>query len=133
MAADLPEAERHGEWIGLLKIAPRAWNAVRETTADLLAQAKGGRPQVSALFGPSTYRLTVAVAGRGAVRSSQGGLACPPRCSRLVPSYSPLRLTASPAKGWRFKSWSGACRGTRPACTLPMTAVASARAVFARN
>ena len=93
----------------------------------------GRVPQVSALFGPSTYRLTVAVAGRGAVRSSQGGLACPPRCSRLVPSYSPLRLTASPAQGWRFRSWVGACRGTRPACTLPMTAAASARAVFVRR
>jgi len=50
MAADLPPEERHGEWIGLLKIAPRAWNAVHEATADLLAQAKGGRPQVSALL-----------------------------------------------------------------------------------
>ncbi|MSR61655.1 MAG: phosphoenolpyruvate mutase [Planctomycetes bacterium] len=50
MAADLPEAERHGEWIGLLKIAPPAWNAVRETTAELLKQAKGGRPQVAALL-----------------------------------------------------------------------------------
>ena len=93
----------------------------------------GRAPTVSALFAPSTYRLTVAVAGRGAVRSSQGGLACPPRCSRPVPSYSPLRLTASPAKGWRFKSWAGACRGTRPACTVPMTTAASARAVFVRR
>jgi List-Bact-rpt repeat protein len=93
----------------------------------------GRVPQVSALFGPSTYRLTVAVAGRGAVRSSQGGLSCPPRCSRLVASYASLRLTASPAKGWRFRSWTGACRGTRPACTLPMTTAANARAVFVRR
>jgi len=93
----------------------------------------GRAPQVSALFGPSTYRLTVAVGGRGAVRSSRPGIACPTRCSSLVPSYAPLRLTASPAKGWRFKSWAGACRGTKPACTLPMTAATSARAVFARK
>jgi hypothetical protein len=93
----------------------------------------GRAPQVSALFGPSTYRLTVAVGGRGSVRSSRPGIACPPRCSSLVSSYTPLRLTASPAKGWRFKTWAGACRGTRPACTLPMTAAASARAVFIRG
>lgn len=93
----------------------------------------GRAPQVSALFGPSRYRLALAVGGRGSVRSSAGGLACPPRCSGLVPSYSSLRLTASAAKGWRFKTWAGACRGTRPACTLPMTAAASARAVFVRR
>jgi len=93
----------------------------------------GQAPQVSAHFGPSRYRLTVTVGGRGAVRSSQPGIACPSRCSSLVSSYTPLRLTASPAKGWRFKSWVGACRGTRPACTLPMTAAASARAVFVRR
>lgn len=93
----------------------------------------GQAPRVSALFAPRAYRLTVALAGRGAVRSSPGGLACPPRCSRLVPSYSPLRLTASPAKGWRFRSWAGACRGTRPICTVPMTAATSARAVFVRR
>ena len=93
----------------------------------------GQAPQVSALFGPSTYRLRVTVGGRGSVRSSRPGIACPPRCSSQVSSYSPLRLTASPAKGWRFKSWAGACRGTRPACTLPMTAAASTRAVFVRR
>ena len=93
----------------------------------------GRAPQVSALFGPSAYRLTVAVGGRGAVRSSRPGIACPPRCSSLVPSYASLRLAASPAKGWRFKTWAGACRGTRPACTLPMTSAASARAVFVRR
>jgi len=92
----------------------------------------GQAPRVSALFGPSTYRLTVSVTGKGAVRSSQGGVSCPPRCSKLVPSYQLLRLTPSAAKGWRFRAWAGACRGTG-ACRVPMTAGTNVRAVFARR
>ncbi len=87
---------------------------------------------VSALFAPSLYRLTVGVSGRGTVRSSRAGITCRPRCSAAFPSFVPLGLTATPAKGWRFRSWAGACRGTRPICTVPMTAAANARAVFSR-
>jgi len=42
----------------------------------------------------------------------------PELADRLFSSYLPLRLSAKPAKGWRFKSWQGACRGTRAVCTL---------------
>ena len=87
---------------------------------------------VSAVFAPATYRLTVAVSGRGTVRSSRSGIACPTRCSALVPSYEATRLTPAPAKGWRFKQWSGACRG-KGVCSVPMTSATSARAVFARR
>ncbi len=87
---------------------------------------------VSALFAPTIFRLTVAVSGRGAIRSSRTGITCQPRCSASFPSYSPVTLTATAAKGWRFRSWSGACRGSKRSCTVPMTAVTSARAVFVR-
>jgi hypothetical protein len=87
---------------------------------------------VSALFAPATFRLTVGVSGRGAVRSSRSGITCRPRCSASFPSYSPLTLTATAAKGWRFRSWSGACRGSKRSCAVPMTAATSARAVFVR-
>lgn len=87
---------------------------------------------VSALFAPIVYRLTVRVSGRGGIRSSQSGIACRPRCSAAFPSYQSLRLTATPAKGWRFRAWSGACNGSRRTCTVPMTAPTSARAVFVR-
>ena len=87
---------------------------------------------VSAVFAPAAYRLTVAVSGRGSVRSSRPGIACPPRCSSLVPSYEATRLTPAAAKGWRFKQWSGACRG-KGVCSVPMTRATSARAVFVRR
>jgi hypothetical protein len=87
---------------------------------------------ISVLFAPLNVRLALSVAGKGAVRSSTGGAACAARCSRLVPSYEPIRLTARPAKGWRLEGWSGACRGRALSCRLPMSANTTARAVFVR-
>ncbi len=50
MHASLPEAERHGEWTGLMKIAPRAQGPLREAVAGLLASARGPRPEISELL-----------------------------------------------------------------------------------
>ncbi|MBA2425055.1 MAG: hypothetical protein H0V58_06825, partial [Actinobacteria bacterium] len=86
---------------------------------------------VSAVFAPAMYRLAVTVSGRGSVRSSRSGIACPPRCSSLVSSYETIRLMPLAAKGWRFKQWSGACRG-KGVCSVPMTSATNARAVFVR-
>jgi len=88
---------------------------------------------VTAVFEAASFRLSVAVTGRGAVRSARAGIACRPRCAAAFPSFSPVRLTAKPAKGWRFRSWSGACRGATKACTVPMSAATSARATFVRT
>ena len=94
--------------------------------------AVGAGTDVSAVFGPASFRLRVTVAGRGAVRSSRAGITCRPRCSASFPSFTPVRLTATPAKGWKLRSWTGACRGARKTCTVPMSAAASARATFVR-
>jgi hypothetical protein len=88
---------------------------------------------VSALFAPLVFRLTVNVTGRGTVRSSRTGITCRPRCSASFPSHVPVRLTAVPAKGWKFRAWTGACRGKSRTCTVPMTATSSARATFAQR
>jgi hypothetical protein len=87
---------------------------------------------VSALFAPRTFPVTVAVAGRGSVRSSRPGIACGRRCAAALPSHVSVRLTATPAKGWKLRSWTGACRGRKLTCTLPMSKATSARAVFVR-
>jgi hypothetical protein len=88
---------------------------------------------VSALFAPIVFRLTVSVGGRGTVRSLRSGITCRPRCSASFLSHVPVRLTATPAKGWKFRSWAGACRGKPRTCTLPLTAATSARAIFVRS
>jgi phosphoenolpyruvate phosphomutase len=50
MALDVPPGERHGEWIGLMKIAPRALGAVRELTDEILAGGPDARPPLSQLL-----------------------------------------------------------------------------------
>jgi hypothetical protein len=87
---------------------------------------------VSALFAPLVYRLTVGITGKGAVRTSRTGITCRPRCSAAFPSFVPVQLTATPAKGWKLRSWTGACRGKKRTCTVPMSATTKARAVFVR-
>ncbi|MCS7006449.1 MAG: hypothetical protein NZL88_02720 [Gaiellaceae bacterium] len=93
----------------------------------------GSSGPVSALFAPASYRLAVRVAGRGLVRSASGrALACRGRCLASVPSHVPLRLVAVPEPGWRLRSWSGACRGSRATCTVPMTRATAVSATFVR-
>jgi hypothetical protein len=92
----------------------------------------GQAGQVSALFAPASYRLAVRVAGQGTVTSGRPGIACRPRCAASFASHVPLRLTAKPANGWKLRAWTGACRGSRPVCTIPMTGAASTGATFVR-
>jgi hypothetical protein len=101
--------------------------------ADICSLTVSPGAAVTAIFEPISFRLTVAVSGRGAVRSSRPGITCRPRCAASFTSFSPVRLTATPAKGWKLRSWSGACRGSKKTCTVPMNAAASARATFVRK
>jgi hypothetical protein len=87
---------------------------------------------VVAVFGPARFRLSVSVAGKGVVRSVPAGIACRGRCSAAFTSYKLVRLRATPAKGWRFARWSGACAGRRSTCAVPLSKAAAALAVFAR-
>ena len=93
----------------------------------------GAGAAVTAQFAPATFRLAVSVNGRGTVRVPAAGITCRPRCSASVSSFTPVRLTAVPAKGWKLRTWGGACKGSKRTCTVPMTAVTSVRAAFVRQ
>lgn len=87
---------------------------------------------VTAIFAVARFPLTVAVAGRGRVTGA--GAACAAaRCVRQVTSHRPLTLRAVPARGWRLRTWTGACRGARATCRVPMTAPTSVRTTFVRR
>ena len=92
-----------------------------------------GPASVSAVFATARFRLSLTVGGKGIVRSTPRGLACRIRCAAPFTSFKAVRLSATPAKGWRFARWSGACVGKRQTCSVPMTKAASARAVFVRR
>jgi len=86
---------------------------------------------VAALFAPDRLGLVVAVSGRGKVTGA-GAPCAASRCVRSARSYTPLRLRATPVKGWRLAGWSGACTGRAVTCTVPMTKAAAVRARFVR-
>ncbi len=87
---------------------------------------------VNALFAADRFGVVVSVSGRGTVTGA--GSPCRlARCARQAPSFTPLRLRATAAKGWRFAGWAGACTGRNAVCTLPMTKASAVRARFAKK
>jgi hypothetical protein len=107
------------------------WSGACSGNADCTL-ALAGPTSVNALFAPQNYVLTVAVAGQGSVFSSYGAV-CQKRCRAPVRSYATVTLSAVARSGWRFRRWGGACHGTRPKCTLPMSSNEGATAVFVQK
>jgi hypothetical protein len=98
-----------------------------EATCNLTMDAL---KNATAVFGPATYNVRVAVKGKGRVTSTPAGIACPRRCRASFTLAVALRPRA--AKGYRFTGWSGACHG-RGACRLSPGASRSVRATFRRR
>jgi len=84
---------------------------------------------VSATFYQLPVTLTVSVAGDGTVASTDGHINCPGTCSYIYLPNTPVTLNATPAGGWAFSGWSGACSGVGP-CNLVMTANLAVSAIF---
>lgn len=77
--------------------------------------------------------LRATLEGMGTVRSEVAGtgrqfLTCPGTCEVEFPEWSPVRLIATPAPGWRFVGWMGACSG--PECRRVMFEDLEVTAVF---
>lgn len=78
----------------------------------------------------STYTLTVAKSGSGTVASTSAGINCGTDCSEPYASGASVGLKATPASGYVFSGWSGACSGTATTCTVAMGAAKSVTATF---
>ena len=79
------------------------------------------------------HALAVAVAGTsgGTITSSPAGLDCPAAaCLLEFQGGSSVVLTVTPAKGSKLARWTGACRGSRPTCTVDLQGDRAAAAVF---
>jgi hypothetical protein len=107
------------------------WTGACTATASICNVTVDAARTVGARFGPATFRLSLAVGGRGRVSVPALGVSCAARCSTSVEADTVVRVRATPARGWRFASWSGACRG-RAACTVRVSAPRSVGAVFRR-
>ncbi len=69
----------------------------------------------------------------GAVTSDTGGISCGntgTACSASFASTSTVTLTATPATGYTFAGWGGACWGIGSTCTLMMSNSMSVTATF---
>ena len=79
-----------------------------------------------------TATLTVNEVGRGTVTSTDGQINCingGGSCSAAYTIGTAVRMNATPATGWTFSGWSGACSGANP-CQVVMNSNLSATATF---
>ncbi len=78
---------------------------------------------------PTMYALTVSKTGSGTVASSPGGINCGSTCSASFANGTSVALSATPATGYKFSGWSGACTGTGT-CTLILGSNQTVTATF---
>ena len=86
---------------------------------------------VAANFTVPTFVLTVnkTGAGTGTVTSAPAGVNCGATCTFSFSNNTLVTLTAAPAAGSTFTSWSGACTGSG-GCTVTMSAARTVTATF---
>jgi len=83
--------------------------------------------EVTLEFGGNT--LTVSSSGDGVVTSTDGYINCPGTCTYNYPDNTQVTLNETPATGWAFTDWGGACSGNG-ACNFAMTQSLSVTATF---
>ena len=93
--------------------------------------AISGNCSITAGVESNAYALTVDLSGSGIVSSSPSGISCGSDCTETYPYNSTVTLTASPADGYVFSGWSGACTGTETTCAVTMDAAKAVTATFA--
>jgi len=82
-----------------------------------------------------TSSLTVSEVGQGIVTSTDGTINCTNgsgTCHATYANGTSVTLNATPASGWTFSQWSGACSGSNP-CNVIMNSNLNATATFLQN
>ncbi len=92
-------------------------------------------PSPSVSPDPKTYLLSLNKDGYGSINGHVVGntsntINCGTQCAKVFPENAQMTLTASPATGQVFSSWSGACSGTNTTCTVTMSEARTVTANF---
>ncbi|WP_457333090.1 InlB B-repeat-containing protein [Rhizobacter sp. P5_C2] len=112
------------------------WTGACASTGTVTASGGSCTVQVSAatqagaVFTLDTYALAVTKVGSGTVASSGGNIACGSTCAASFSAGTAVTLTATPASGYTFTAWGGACTGSNSTCALTMNAAKSVSATF---
>ena len=88
---------------------------------------------VAASTRPAKPVLRVTPATGGIVRSSDGRINCPRRCSVRYRRRAVRELDAEPNRYFDFRGWTGSCFGYVPRCVLDVDRPTNVRALFARK
>ena len=107
------------------------WSGACAGTADCTVTMTAARSVTARFAAIPKYYLTVGRSGSGTVVSDVAGINCGSDCYEPYLSGTVVSLTATPATGYIFSGWSGACAGTG-VCTVTMTATRSVTATFRR-
>jgi hypothetical protein len=108
------------------------WSGACSGTGNCVV-AMTAAESVTASFVPATttYPITVTASALGTITSNPSGLACGSTCSSSFASGAVVTLTATPASGYTFSSWGGACAGqSGTTCSLTMTQAYSVSANY---
>ena len=104
------------------------WSGACSGTAQTCTVTMTAAKSVTATFA-TTATLSVGLSGSGTVTSSPSGISCPNNCSAGFAIGTVVTLTTSPAAGYGFAGWSGACSG-KGSCAVTMSASESVTASF---
>jgi hypothetical protein len=104
-----------------------------QTTAVCTLTGVNADTQVSVFFNTvgttSNQTLTSTVLGGGRITSNSVTLCAGGSCALQVAAGTSLTLVASPAPGFSFTGWTGACTGSTT-CTVVMNAASAVTATF---
>jgi len=81
---------------------------------------------------PLDISLAIDITGSGRVASPSGRIDCTASCALSRIEGSTIHLSATPAAGWAFAGWTGACSG-KGACAVTMSDQQRVGAVFTES
>ncbi|RKZ62523.1 MAG: hypothetical protein DRR08_05965 [Candidatus Parabeggiatoa sp. nov. 2] len=76
--------------------------------------------------------LTVDKTGEGTITSEAEGINCGTDCTAELAENTEITLTATPADGYRFRGWTGDCKGTNNPLTVSVNEVFKCKAHFVK-
>jgi Divergent InlB B-repeat domain len=107
-----------------------AWQGCDSATATCSLTMNGSRAVTATFAAQPAPTLTVAEPEGGAVTSSAPGIDCPGTCTAPFAPGTSVLLTATPAPGFEFAGWSGACSGSVATCVVVVAGPTQVTATF---